>query len=176
VSQVSPTFYKPLLPFSLLYLISLLLPPGPPARKGFLKKRNIYRATDALRHFSRFSPAYKSAQTPVIPIDPLNKKRFSEKCPKLPSLERLLVLFEYDPISGTLFHKISGEPAGSPNKRGYLYVRVDGGKYPVHNIAWCLYYNKAPRRGVRVFHRNGMPSDNTIDNLKLKRKLLSCAP
>lgn len=54
VSQVSPTFYKPLLPFSLLYLLSLLLPPDPPARKGFLKKRNIYRATDALRHFSRF--------------------------------------------------------------------------------------------------------------------------
>ena len=175
MSQVSPTFYKPLLPFSLLYLL-LLLPPDPPARKGFLKKRNIYRATDALRHFWRFLPLYKSTQTPVIPFDPLNKKRFSEKCPKLPTLERLLVLFEYDPISGTLFHKISGEPAGWLNKRGYLYVRVDGAQYPVHNIAWCLYYNKAPRRGARVFHANGIPSDNTIGNLKLKRKLLSCAP
>ena len=145
VSQVSPTFYKPLF---LSPFLSLLHPPDPPARKGFLKKRNIYRATAHLRHLARFLPAYKSAQTPVIPIDPLNKKRFPEKCSKLPSLERLLVLFEYDPISGTLFHKISGEPAGSPNKRGYLYVRVDGGKYPVHNIAWCMYYNKAPRRGT----------------------------
>jgi hypothetical protein len=106
----------------------------------------------------------------------LNKKRFSKKCPKLPSLERLLVLFEYDPISGTLFHKISGDPAGSPNKRGYLYVHVDGVKHQVHHIAWCLHYKKAPSRGARVVHANGLPSDNTIDNLKLKRKLLSCAP
>ena len=125
-----------------------------------------------MRHLAQISAVYKSAQTPVIPIDPLNEKRFSKKCPKLPSLERLLVLFEYDPISGTLFHKISGEPAGYPNTRGYLYVCVDGGKYPVHHIAWCLHYNKAPRRGARVVHANGIPSDNTIGNLKLKRNLL----
>ena len=37
-SQVSPTFYKPLF---LSPFLSLLLPPDPPARKGFLKKRNI---------------------------------------------------------------------------------------------------------------------------------------
>ena len=37
-SQVSPTFYKPLF---LSPFLSLLHPPDPPARKGFLKKENI---------------------------------------------------------------------------------------------------------------------------------------
>ena len=44
----------------------------------------------------------------------MNEKRPPNKGQKLPSLERLHVLFEYDPIAGTLFHKISGDPAGSP--------------------------------------------------------------
>ncbi len=66
----------------------------------------------------------------------------------MPTLERLHVLFEYDPVSGTLFHKISVEPAGTLNLHGYLYVRVDEGKYPVHRIEWSMNHNKAPRRGT----------------------------
>ena len=79
------------------------------------------------------------------PVDKNHPPRLRAK--KFPSLERLHVLFEYDPESGTLYRKLSGEPAGTPNMREYFYVRVDGAKYPVHHIAWCLHYNKAPRRG-----------------------------
>ena len=80
-------------------------------------------------------------------MDLFAKKRPPKLGQKLPPLNRLHV-FEYEPVSGTLFHKLSGEPAGTPNTRGYLYVRVDGGKCPVHRIAWSMHHNKAPRRGT----------------------------
>ena len=82
-------------------------------------------------------------------MDPVDKKHPPRlRAQKFPSLERLHVLFEYNPEAGTLHHKLSGESAGTPNMRGYLYVSVDGVKYLVHHIAWCLHYNKAPRLGT----------------------------
>ena len=106
----------------------------------------------------------------------MNEKRPPNKGQKLPSLERLHVLFEYEPVSGTLFHKLSGEPAGTANSRGYLYVYIDGDMHPVHHIAWYMFHGKPCRRGCQIHHANRIPSDNSIRNLKRKRKLLSCIP
>ena len=89
---------------------------------------------------------------------------------KFPSLERLHVLFEYDPETGTLYRKLSGEPVGSPNARGHLLVSIDGDKYYVHQIVWHMFHTKPCLGGRCITHMNRNPADNSIHNLKQRRK------
>ena len=89
---------------------------------------------------------------------------------KFPSLERLHVLFEYDPETGTLYRKLSGEPVGSPNARGHLLVLIDGDKFYVHHIVWHMFHNQSSRCRCYITHVNRDPADNSINNLKCRRK------
>lgn len=84
------------------------------------------------------------------------------------TVDRLRVLFSYDPETGKFVrnHKgKTGSPVSDlPNKGGYLRVRVDGPHYYAHRLAW-LYVNGAwPKR--HIDHINGDRSDNRIANLR----------
>ena len=100
----------------------------------------------------------------------MSKKHFSDQRQKVPQLERLHVLFDYDPVSGILFHKLSGDPAGSKDDRGYLRVSIDGDRFYVHHVVWHMFHNKPWLEGCCISHVNGDPADNAISNLRRKRR------
>ena len=83
---------------------------------------------------------------------------------KLPPLEKLQELFDYDPCNGLLTYK-SGKEAGSFNAQLYRVVMIEGKKYYSHRIIYKLFYKKDPGNFV-IDHINGCPHDNSIDNLR----------
>ena len=83
---------------------------------------------------------------------------------RLPSLEKLQELFDYDPFNGLLTYK-SGKEAGSFNAQLYRVVVIEGIKYYVHRIVYKLFYKKDPGAYV-IDHINGCPHDNSIENLR----------
>ena len=84
---------------------------------------------------------------------------------KLPPLERLLELFDYDPFNGLLIRKSTGKEAGSFNSQRYRVVVIDRVKYYVHRIVYKMFHRKDPRHYV-IDHINGCPHDNSIENLQ----------
>ena len=96
-----------------------------------------------------------------------------KKTKKLPTLERLEKLFDYDPFNGLLTRKSTGEEAGSFNKQLYRVVCIDRVKYYVHRVVYKMFYRKDPGSLI-IDHINGCPHDNSIENLrrcKTKRNL-----
>ena len=105
---------------------------------------------------------------PIDPVDENHPPRLRDK--KFPTPERLHVLFEYDPETGTLYRKHTGEPVGTPNARGHLLVSIDGDKYYVHHVVWHMFHNIQCHGNCRVFHVNRDLADNSIHNLRRKRR------
>lgn len=89
---------------------------------------------------------------------------------KLPSVERVRELFNYDPLTGLLTRRkrIKGarhdRPVGTPNNDGHLICRVDYTIYYVHRIIWLHFYGEPPPQ--LVDHINGCRSNNRISNLR----------
>lgn len=109
-------------------------------------------------------------QIPVVPTDPFVKNhppRLRDRKP--PPLDRLRVLFEYNPESGTLYSKHTGEPVGTPDPCGHLLVSIDGCEYYVHHVVWHIFHNTPCHGNCRVSHVNCNLSDNSILNLTRKR-------
>ena len=86
---------------------------------------------------------------------------------------KLKELLDYNPETGD-FHwrckpksgRVSvGDRAGSRHNRGYIQVRVDGGHYLAHRLAWLYVYGAIP--ASLVDHINGNRADNRIANLRL---------
>ena len=84
---------------------------------------------------------------------------------KLPTVDRLLELFDYDPFNGLLIRKSTGKEAGGFNKERYRVVTIDRVKYYVHRIVYKMFYRKDPGHYV-IDHINGNPHDNSIENLR----------
>ena len=84
---------------------------------------------------------------------------------KLPSLEKLHDLFDYDPISGHLTDKLSGERVGWLNKQGYRQCRVGKKQYKVHRIVFYMYHRRDPGKKV-IDHIDGDKDNNSIFNLR----------
>jgi hypothetical protein len=87
-----------------------------------------------------------------------------------PSAERVRELFRYDGEHLIALTQRSrrirvGEPAGGLTSRGYVRVRVDGGRYFEHVLVWLHVTGEWPHQGID--HRNGNPADNRFDNLRL---------
>jgi hypothetical protein len=84
--------------------------------------------------------------------------------------DRAHELLSYDPTTGALkWRQARGPvPAGSEVKsldsHGYIRVQIDGERYQGHLVAWLLHHGEWPID--EIDHRNGVRSDNRIDNLR----------
>ena len=89
---------------------------------------------------------------------------------KLPDIDLLHSLFDYDPVTGGLYKKGS-EPCeanciGSWTRTGHKKVYVKGyGTFLVHRIVFFMYHRKDPGPYI-VDHINSDPADNRIENLR----------
>lgn len=79
-------------------------------------------------------------------------------------------LFDYDPEKGALIwrykrrSKREGKPAGSTNKRGYVFVIIDARYYYAHRLIWVWHHGDTL---LQIDHINGVKDDNRIENLRL---------
>ncbi len=88
---------------------------------------------------------------------------------KLPTQERLLQLFTYDPETGVLTRKeaTKGYPGNRPitrkNHAGYIVTMVDGTTYRVHRLIWVMVHGDVENVIDHVNHDTG---DNRLVNLR----------
>ena len=92
---------------------------------------------------------------------------------RLPPIEELRRLFDYDPETGVVTWKVSngkskvGKPAGSINKNNkYIYVGINKKIYRIHRICWALFFGYDPL-SMHIDHINQNRQDNRIKNLRL---------
>lgn len=78
----------------------------------------------------------------------------------------------YDPDTGVFTRRRSkwsaikeGRIPGHTDKHGYHYIRLGQVRVGAHRLAWLYVYGVLPN-GL-IDHRNGNPSDNRIDNLRV---------
>lgn len=95
---------------------------------------------------------------------------------ELPPVDTLHEMFTYDPEDGVLrwaegprkprsHGRVPGTPAGSPNKLGYLKVRIDSHVVMVHRVVWKMYHCEDPGAAL-IDHIDMNPSNNRIENLR----------
>lgn len=89
---------------------------------------------------------------------------------KLPAVERVRELFDYDPKTGLLTRRTdvpkakAGSIAGTLNNKGHLICRVDRVIYYVHRLIWLHYFGETPPE--LIDHANGKRDDNRVSNLR----------
>lgn len=96
----------------------------------------------------------------------------------LPSVEYLRKRLRYDPETGRLFWKDSGQVTRGKNTgrsgkeafttvmgAGYRQGTVDGVRYYAHRVAYAIYYGAWPTN--QIDHVNGVRGDNRIINLRV---------
>lgn len=90
------------------------------------------------------------------------------------SLTRLKKLLSYEPHTG-IFRWIAapskvchsdfvGRIAGTKSRRGYVVIRVDGGFYKAHRLAWFYVTGAWPKEDID--HKNSDKGDNRFQNLR----------
>lgn len=60
--------------------------------------------------------------------------------------------------------RYAGKPAGSPNRDGYINIKIDGRLHPAHRLAWLYVHGHWPV--LEIDHRNGIRADNRLQNLR----------
>ena len=91
---------------------------------------------------------------------------------KLPPLELVELIFDYDPISGNLIRKKTGKVVTNNDRTsGYSKVRIGRLTTQASRIAWYLFYREDPV-GFVIEHKDGCKRNNKISNLrKVKYKI-----
>ena len=90
----------------------------------------------------------------------------------LPSINRVMELFDYNPSTGTFIYKIrcgprkAGSTAGSINSHGYILLGIDGKQYKAHRLAWLWMTGKDPGL-IQIDHKDENKSNNKFENLRL---------
>ena len=87
-----------------------------------------------------------------------------------PTAERIRELFDYDAERGHLVARVQrsnriqvGEDAGGLTPKGYIRVRVDGGRYFEHSLVWLHVTGEWP---PKLDHRSTEKTDNHFENLR----------
>ena len=86
------------------------------------------------------------------------------------TVERLKELLEYDPATGLFTNRVPrgnltvDTPIGWENGKGYKRLKIDGGRYMAHLVAWLYMTGEMPKS--KIDHKNGVTSDNRWDNLR----------
>lgn len=79
--------------------------------------------------------------------------------------------FFYNPNTGLINRIDRKNSNGSFDKYGYLILKIKGGKFKAHRIAWFLYYGEMP--SMEIDHINRNRTDNRICNLRLSDRKLN---
>jgi hypothetical protein len=88
-----------------------------------------------------------------------------------PAAERVRELLDYNPLTGVFVWRVSpcnNTPAGSiagANSEGYRLIRIDGGRYKGHQLAWLYMTGSWP--ASQVDHRDWNRGNNCWSNLRL---------
>lgn len=88
-----------------------------------------------------------------------------------PTADQVRELLHYDPQSGKFTWRLapsnnirSGSMAGTPDNQGYIMIRVMGGRYKAHRLAWLYMSGEWPVTDVD--HRDGDRGNNRWLNLR----------
>ena len=91
---------------------------------------------------------------------------------QLPSQEKLLERFSYDPVTGVLtfnkhnYKSYNGKVAGSVTSKGYISVNYKGQKYKAHRIIWMMMTGEDPGE-LTIDHDDRNKANNIWTNLRL---------
>lgn len=92
--------------------------------------------------------------------------------------ERLQELLNYDSATGIFtwikpcsrFSQVKpGDQAGCLHVRGYIHIKIDGGAYKAHRLAWLYTHGRWPNPAID--HINRDKADNRLANLRETNQL-----
>lgn len=93
--------------------------------------------------------------------------------------KRLKEVFDYNGETGMFTWKITkssksikGNLAGSVSDKGYLTVRIDGGFYRLHRLAWLYITGSHPEGQIDHIDRN--KTNNKFNNLRITSNTENC--
>jgi len=82
----------------------------------------------------------------------------------LPSVECLVAVLSYDPLSGEFIWKHTGKRAGTITERGYVSIKVGAKYYLAHRLAWKIMTGADP--DDQVDHKDTNRANNRWLNLR----------
>lgn len=98
----------------------------------------------------------------------------------LPSKAEINALLLYNPDTGIFTWKVSpnsnvpaGRVAGTKRGAGYWAIRMNGGAYQAHRLAWVVMTGEPPSHDID--HINGIRDDNRWANLRSATMSQNCA-
>ena len=84
---------------------------------------------------------------------------------RIVDVNKLKQLLAYDPLTGVFTRLRTGALADRQHTDNYRAVKVGGGLYLSHRLAWLFVYGKWP--AGEIDHVNGDRTDNRIQNLRV---------